>query len=290
MKTRQRAFTLIELLVVIAIIALLISILLPNLKQARETARMVISQANLKQQAVATFGYHSENKDYWPGDHYEGTGGSWIAWAPRLRAYLGGGDKAAQVFYCPSTPKDFRWETKARSADMPPGCKDLGYSDLREQGLNYDVSGKKMYFSYGYNGGGANWQVGGGPGEQPLGLGEHVPTFAANKPPKWMWECKNSDIIMPSRMVAIGDGTGDGLWDTSVFGEEPINPNTGLQSNGFGARHGGKANIMNADFAVSLRNPKDLIIKDPTISAVEKIKRIEQWNRQGKSFNASQGI
>lgn len=57
-------FTLVELLVVIAIIAVLMTILLPSLNKAKETAKLSVCTSNLKQFGVAASMYSGDYEGY----------------------------------------------------------------------------------------------------------------------------------------------------------------------------------------------------------------------------------
>ena len=60
---RPRAFTLVELLVVLAIIGVLIAMLIPSARQARESARVVMCQSQVRSYNIALATYVTTNRE-----------------------------------------------------------------------------------------------------------------------------------------------------------------------------------------------------------------------------------
>jgi len=230
----RSAFTLIELLVVVAIIALLISILLPSLSQAREQAKAVKCGANLHQMGLCLTMYLDEHRGYFPGEHSASPQHSRPinTYAPRLRRYA---SLQEQLWWCPSADPRSWWKPVRGSLSGYSGAE---LASARAYGYQLDerpMNSSTDLFCYGYNSWGVSETF-----HRPnvhYGLGAHVddPTVP------WAWNVRMAEIKVPGDMIAIADSTADGNWDTA------IDPENWQNAENPSRRHYGGAEVLFVD-------------------------------------------
>ncbi len=138
----DNGFTLLELLVVIAITAILIALLLPTLRNAKEKASRTACMSNLKQINWGLHMYSGDSSDKAP--HTPGTtnspGLNWSGYKALMKTYVGINSVASpedKVFACPD---DTFYFDMARSFERVP------------KGLHQEPPD---YLSYAFNGGNA---------------------------------------------------------------------------------------------------------------------------------------
>ena len=112
---RSVGFTLVELLVVVSIIALLIAILLPSLRSAREHAKLAACLANLTGIGKASLTYAADD----PGENMIPVV-TRISWTTPPERWNGEASRASGR-RCPSTTTRIRATERAVTAARPTG-------------------------------------------------------------------------------------------------------------------------------------------------------------------------
>jgi prepilin-type N-terminal cleavage/methylation domain-containing protein/prepilin-type processing-associated H-X9-DG protein len=235
---RRAAFTLIELLVVIAIVAILAAMLLPALSRAKSAADAVVCRSNVHQISLAMHCYVDDTKVYPLFSSWDFVGD--LTWINALTPYTR--TKPPQPLWWSFTPA-----TNGLSTIYD--CPSFMRIPRHEQSISYayNVTGIALYGLQG----------------STLGLGGErlCPDNTSWNGRKCWRNNRESEVIQPSDMIAIGDGCLEGYNPTVARPDRaPIMLNPLLndpariagQANfpGFGAnelRHSDRFNIAFVD-------------------------------------------
>jgi prepilin-type processing-associated H-X9-DG protein len=225
--------------VVIAIIALLASLLMPALSQAKAKAWQTDCLDHQRQLALATHMYSGDNRDWLPPMQDWTPAGFETSWRSYLFGYAG---KNAKIFDCPVE----KTEVYALGARVPPLLPRPDLIGQRLPGENELTSGLGAVD--------VHWE----PGGAPPPFGRPGPAFGENNVCRW------ASIESPSNLIFFGDGNSDFTdvypndrwWIWKQLGDSNSSGFNRAAENDLGAfRHSRRSNYAFSDGHAALLDP-----------------------------------